>query len=90
MFNSAAAPRLLFVHGGEHELLHDRMGPSMKILQRLVSEEDGQGLIEYTLILFFVAFVIWIAIKDTTAGALLTNNWSRITDCVSAPFSCGS
>jgi Flp pilus assembly pilin Flp len=62
----------------------------MKIFQRLLAEEDGQGLIEYTLILFFVALVFWVAIKDTTAGNLLSDNWSRITACVAAPFSCGS
>jgi Flp pilus assembly pilin Flp len=62
----------------------------MDILRRLLAEEDGQGLVEYTLILFFVAFVFWIAIKDTTAGAALADNWTMITDCVAAPFSCGS
>jgi Flp pilus assembly pilin Flp len=62
----------------------------MELLQRLLAEEEGQGLVEYTLILFFVAFVFWVAIKDTTVGNLLANNWSRITDCVNAPFSCGS
>jgi Flp pilus assembly pilin Flp len=61
----------------------------MRILKRLLAEDDGQGLVEYTLIVFFVAFVFWVAIKNTTAGTLLTDNWSRITDCVSAPFSCG-
>jgi Flp pilus assembly pilin Flp len=58
----------------------------MKTLQEL---EDGQGLIEYTLVIFFVALVFWVEIKDTTVGTSLANNWTRITDCVSAPFSCG-
>jgi Flp pilus assembly pilin Flp len=62
----------------------------MKKLRRLLCEEDGQGLVEYTLIVFFVALVFWVAIKDTTAGTALTDNWSRITACVSTPFSCGS
>jgi Flp pilus assembly pilin Flp len=71
-------------------LQEERSGQSMNILQRLLAEEDGQGLIEYTLILFFVALVFWVAIKDTTAGSLLSDNWGRITACVAAPFSCGS
>jgi len=62
----------------------------MKILRRLLAEEDGQGLMEYTLIVFLVALVFWVAIKDTTVGNSLANNWSKITACASAPFSCGS
>ena len=61
----------------------------MKTLQELLYNEDGQGLIEYTLVIFFVALVFWVEIKDTTVGTSLANNWTRITDCVSAPFSCG-
>ena len=62
----------------------------MKFLQKLLSNEDGQGLIEYTLIMFLVALVIWVAIKNTTVGNSLANNWTTITNCVSSPFSCGS
>ncbi|HWO41003.1 MAG TPA: Flp family type IVb pilin [Candidatus Eisenbacteria bacterium] len=62
----------------------------MNGLHRLLVEEDGQGLMEYTLIVFLVAMVFWVAIKDTSVGNLLSDNWDTITACVSAPFSCGS
>ncbi len=51
-----------------------------------VEKQDGQGLVEYTLIVFLIAFVFWVAIKDTTVGTALTNNWNTIFDCVSAPL----
>ncbi|MGH7825829.1 MAG: Flp family type IVb pilin [Candidatus Binatia bacterium] len=60
----------------------------MKILQRLLAEEDGQGLVEYSLIVLFVAIVFWAAVKDTTVGDSLADHWSKITDCASAPMSC--
>jgi hypothetical protein len=37
-----------------------------------------------------VAFVFWVAIKDTTAGTAMGDMWSKVSDCVAAPFSCGS
>jgi Flp pilus assembly pilin Flp len=41
---------------------------SMELLKRLVVEEDGQGLVEYTLIVVLVALVFWVAIKNTNVG----------------------
>jgi Flp pilus assembly pilin Flp len=35
----------------------------MELLKRLLVEEDGQGLVEYTLIVVLVALVFWVAIK---------------------------
>ena len=36
----------------------------MELLQRLWVEEDGQGLVEYTLIVVLVALVFWVAINQ--------------------------
>ena len=41
----------------------------MELLKRLVVEEDGQGLVEYTLIVVLVALVFWVAIKSTNIGS---------------------
>jgi hypothetical protein len=46
----------------------------MKPLKNLHNER-GQGLMEYTLIIFLV----------TLAGS-----WSKVIDCITTPFSCGS
>ena len=39
----------------------------MELLKRLVVEEEGQGLVEYTLIVLLVALVFWVAVKGTNA-----------------------
>jgi Flp pilus assembly pilin Flp len=62
----------------------------MEVLQRLWIEEDGQGLVEYTLIVVLVALVFWVAIKNTNIGSQLASGWSKVTDCVSDPSACSS
>ena len=61
-----------------------------KLLRRLLVEDGGQGLVEYTLIVVLVALVFWVAIKNTNIGSGLAAGWSKITDCVSTPTSCNS
>ena len=52
--------------------------------------ERGQGLMEYTLIVFLVALVFWGGMRTTNIGDELAGSWSKVVECVSAPFSCGS
>ncbi|HXG52292.1 MAG TPA: hypothetical protein VNN77_12925 [candidate division Zixibacteria bacterium] len=52
--------------------------------------EKGQGLVEYTLIVFFVTLVVWLGVKNTDVGARLADNWSKIVSCVGSPFSCSA
>ena len=49
----------------------------MEHLKCLVVEEDGQGLVEYTLIVVLVALVFWVAIKNTDIGNSLASAWNR-------------
>ncbi len=60
----------------------------MDLMRRLLQEEDGQGLVEYTMVIMLVAMVFWFAVRDTGIAGLLTDGWSKVTDCVTAPFSC--
>ena len=46
------------------------------------AEEEGQGLVEYTLIVVLVALVFWVAIKSINIGSGLAAGWSKVTDCV--------
>jgi Flp pilus assembly pilin Flp len=62
----------------------------MEILKRLLVEEDGQGLVEYTLIVVLVALVFWVAIKETDIGQQLADGWSKIGACVGDPSNCSS
>jgi Flp pilus assembly pilin Flp len=50
----------------------------------LVVEEEGQGLVEYTLIVLLVALVFWVAVKGTNADEALTNAWNSIVGCLNA------
>jgi Flp pilus assembly pilin Flp len=63
---------------------------NLELLKRLVLEEDGQGLVEYTLIVLLVALVFWVAIKNTNIGSALAGGWSSITACVTSPTACTS
>jgi Flp pilus assembly pilin Flp len=60
----------------------------MNLLKRLRLEENGQGLVEYTLVVLLVALVFWVAIKNTNVGSGLASGWSKVLDCVTLPFSC--
>jgi len=60
----------------------------MKIFKPLMTEEDGQGLVEYTLIVVLVALVFWVAIKSTDLGNQIGGAWSKITACVGNPQGC--
>ena len=62
----------------------------MNLLKRLVVEEDGQGLVEYTLIVVLVALVFWVAIKNTNIGDELASGWSKVGECVGDPQNCTS
>jgi len=54
----------------------------MELLKRLVVEEEGQGLVEYTLIVLLVALVFWVAVKGTGADQALTSAWGDIVKCL--------
>ena len=60
----------------------------MELLKRLLVEEDGQGLVEYTLIVVLVALVFWVAIKNTDIGSQLASGWSKVAACVGTPADC--
>jgi Flp pilus assembly pilin Flp len=62
----------------------------MNLLKRLLVEEEGQGLVEYTLIVVLVALVFWVAIKNTNIGDQLASGWSKVTSCVATPSACDS
>jgi Flp pilus assembly pilin Flp len=65
-------------------------GTAMTLLTRLWLEEDGQGLVEYTLVVLLVAMVFWLGIRDTQVGSSLANGWSRVMNCVNTPLTCSS
>ena len=61
----------------------------MELFKRLIVEEDGQGLVEYTLIVLLVALVFWVAIKDTQIGTQLATSWGQVKNCLADPTGAG-
>ena len=61
----------------------------MELLKRLVVEEEGQGLVEYTLIVLLVALVFWVAVKGTNADQALSTAWNDIIGCLGAGVGTG-
>jgi Flp pilus assembly pilin Flp len=62
----------------------------MQYFRMKLRSERGQGLMEYTLIVFLVTLGFWGGMRTTNIGDELAVNWSKVVECVSAPFSCGS
>jgi Flp pilus assembly pilin Flp len=60
----------------------------MELLKRLVKEEEGQGLVEYTLIVLLVALVFWVAVREANIGNELTTAWGSVTACLTDPMNC--
>jgi Flp pilus assembly pilin Flp len=61
----------------------------MELFKRLIVEDDGQGLVEYTLMVLLVALVFWVAIKDTKIGDQLSTSWNSIKGCLADPNGAG-
>jgi len=62
----------------------------MKLLRRLWQEEDGQGLVEYTLVVLMVTLVFWVAVKQTDVGLYLEKSLARVVQCVATPSICSA
>jgi Flp pilus assembly pilin Flp len=57
-------------------------------MKRFIKDVQGQGLVEYSLIVLLVTLVFWVAIKNTNIGGALADSWTKITTCVTSPFDC--
>ena len=62
----------------------------MNLIKRLVKEDDGQGMVEYTLVVLLVALVFWVGVKGVNVGDHLAKGWVKVLDCVTSPFSCSA
>ncbi|HEY6366872.1 MAG TPA: hypothetical protein VI585_19000 [Candidatus Binatia bacterium] len=62
----------------------------MSFSKKSLTTEQGQGLVEYSLIVHLVVLVFWVAVKGTGMGDALANSWDTIEACTGSPFSCGS
>jgi len=56
----------------------------MELLKRLVVEEEGQGLVEYSLIVLLVALVFWMAVQGSGVENAISNTWTSISTCLNS------
>lgn len=56
----------------------------MVLLKRLMTEEEGQGMTEYALIVGLVVLGIWVAVSATGLGAAITGLFGRVITTVGA------
>ncbi len=62
----------------------------MNLLRRLEQEEEGQGLVEYTLVVVLVALVFWVAVKQSDLAVYLEKSWGGVVQCVATPSACSA
>jgi Flp pilus assembly pilin Flp len=65
-------------------------GTKMDLLKRFCREEDGQGLVEYTLVIVLVGLVFWLGVRNTQVGDKLAEAWVKVLNCVTSPLSCST
>ena len=50
----------------------------MELLKRLVTEEEGQDIVEYALMIGLVVVVIWVAVRATGVDTSVSTIWSKV------------
>lgn len=51
----------------------------MEVFRRLIVEEEGQGFVEYALMVGLVALGIWVAVSATGLGDAITGIFNRVS-----------
>jgi Flp pilus assembly pilin Flp len=50
----------------------------MKLLKRLLAEEEGQDIVEYALMIGLVVLVIWVGVKASGVDSSISTIWSGV------------
>lgn len=56
----------------------------MKLLRRLIIDEQGQNLVEYTLAIGLVILTIWTAVNAAGIDASVSKIWSDVVSVLSS------
>jgi Flp pilus assembly pilin Flp len=59
----------------------------MNMLKRLMVEEEGQNIVEYTLMIGLVVLIIWVAINTLGIPASVQNVWINVNSQLSTAAS---
>lgn len=57
-----------------------------QLVKRLWTEEDGQGLVEYALMVLFVVVAMWVAVKNSDVDDKLQAAWEDIGNNLDNPI----
>ena len=57
----------------------------MELLKRLMTEEEGQGIVEYALIVGLVVFGIWLLIQQLDIGGKVSNVFTSVGSALDNP-----
>ena len=61
------------------------MSNLLATLRRTLANEDGQGVIEYTLMVGLVVLVIWAAVFTFGIPAAISNMWGTVSSALTNP-----
>ncbi len=50
----------------------------MEFLNRLIVEEEGQGLVEYTLLIGVLVLALWAAVNFSGVKTQISTLWGRV------------
>jgi Flp pilus assembly pilin Flp len=50
----------------------------MQLFKRLLTEEEGQDIVEYALMIGLVVVVIWVAVKASGVDSSVSTIWSKV------------
>jgi Flp pilus assembly pilin Flp len=62
-------------------------GEIMDIFKRLMVEEEGQNIVEYTLMIGLVVLIIWVAISTFGIDKSVQSIWSNVNGQLSSAAS---
>ena len=57
----------------------------MELLKRLMTEEEGQGIVEYALIVGLVVFGIWLLVQQSGIGGKVSNIFTNVGSALDNP-----
>ncbi len=59
-------------------------------MKKKICNQKGQGLVEYSLLLVFVALVLWVAVANSGIENSLRSAWTDVKGCIDARQGCVS
>jgi Flp pilus assembly pilin Flp len=56
----------------------------LDLLRRLMTEEGGQGIVEYSLMIGLVVLIIWVAVNASGVTPFLSQTWNTVESVITA------